>query len=113
MNLFSEVYNSYYQILQSLLKYPEGFTLDDLKSKVKEQGFEESLLYLIPKLSSNEWRHTCAIGSAEDCGRFTGSMRPGSSPVGILWWWPGQRPFMRPLKSSPSVTSLPPKRPAF
>ena len=55
MNLFSEVYNSYYQILQSLLKYPEGFTLDDLKSKVKEQGFEESLLYLIPKLSSNEW----------------------------------------------------------
>lgn len=55
MNLFSEVYNSYYQILQSLLKYPEGFTLDDLKRKVKEQGFEESLLYLIPKLSSNEW----------------------------------------------------------
>lgn len=55
MDLFSEVYNSYYQILQSLLQYPEGFTLDDLKGKVKEQGFEESLLYLIPKLSSKEW----------------------------------------------------------
>ena len=55
MNLFSEVYNSYYQILQSLLQYPGGFTLDDLKGKVKEQGFEESLLYLIPKLSSKEW----------------------------------------------------------
>ncbi len=55
MNLFSEVYNSYYQILQALLQYPEGFTLEDLKGKVKEQGFEESLLYLIPKLSSKEW----------------------------------------------------------
>lgn len=55
MILFSEVYNSYYQILQSLLQRQGGFTLDDLKSKVKEQGFEESLLYLIPKLSSQEW----------------------------------------------------------
>lgn len=55
MNLFSEVYNSYYQILQSLLQYPGCFTLEDLKGKVKEQGFEESLLYLIPKLSSKEW----------------------------------------------------------
>lgn len=55
MILFSEVYNSYYQILQSLLRRQGGFTLDDLKSKVKEQGFEESLLYLIPKLSSQEW----------------------------------------------------------
>ncbi len=55
MNLFSEVYNSYYQILQSLLQYQGGFTLEDLKGRVKEQGFEESLIYLIPKLSSKEW----------------------------------------------------------
>ena len=55
MILFSEVYNSYYQILQSLLQRQGGFTLEDLKGRVKEQGFEESLLYLIPKLSSKDW----------------------------------------------------------
>lgn len=55
MQLFSEIYNSYYQILQSLLQRRQGFTLEDLHTKVKEQGFEESLIYLVPKLSSKEW----------------------------------------------------------
>lgn len=55
MQLFSEIYNSYYQILQALLQHKEGFTLEDLRTGVKELGFEESLIYLIPKLSSKEW----------------------------------------------------------
>lgn len=55
MQLFSEIYNSYYQILCSLLQSQQGFSLEKLRSCVTENGFEESLIYLVPKLESKEW----------------------------------------------------------
>lgn len=55
MELFSEIYNCYYQIMKSILKNPSPFTLAELRTCISKTGYEESLLYLIPKLTSGEW----------------------------------------------------------
>ncbi|MDE6760790.1 MAG: WYL domain-containing protein [Lachnospiraceae bacterium] len=55
MNLFSETYNCYYQIMQSILTNQSAFTLTELQTGISEIGYEESLLYLIPKLKNREW----------------------------------------------------------
>lgn len=55
MELFSEIYNCYYQIMKSILTNPSPFTLAELRTSISQTGYEESLLYLIPKLTSGEW----------------------------------------------------------
>lgn len=55
MNLFSEIYNCYYQVMKNILESSSALTLDQLKTNITEKGYEESLLYLIPKLTSGEW----------------------------------------------------------
>lgn len=55
MNLFSEIYNCYYQVMKSILESNSSLTLDQLRANITEKGYEESLLYLIPKLTSGEW----------------------------------------------------------
>ncbi len=55
MNLFNETYNCYFQIMKEILSRQDGFSLDDLQSQINHNGFEESLLYMIPKLSNGEW----------------------------------------------------------
>ena len=55
MELFSEIYNCYYQIMKSILQNQPELTLDNLRTTITETGYEESLLYLIPKLTSGEW----------------------------------------------------------
>lgn len=56
MTLFSEIYNCYFQILKSLLTETNGFSYEELYSKINLDGFEESSLYILPKLSSGEWK---------------------------------------------------------
>lgn len=55
MHLFSEIYNCYYQIMQSILTNQSAFTLTELQTGISEHGYEESLLFLIPKLKNREW----------------------------------------------------------
>lgn len=55
MELFSEIYNCYYQIMKSILENKPELNLDELRRHISENGYEESLLYLIPKLQSGEW----------------------------------------------------------
>lgn len=55
MELFSEIYNCYYQIMKSILDTKPELSLDELRSQISENGYEESLLYLVPKLQSGEW----------------------------------------------------------
>lgn len=54
MELFSEIYNCYYQIMKSILEKNE-LSIDELRTQITNYGYEESLLYLIPKLTSGEW----------------------------------------------------------
>lgn len=55
MDLFSDIYNCYYQIMKSILINNSPLTLSELRTSISETGYEESLLYLIPKLTSGEW----------------------------------------------------------
>ncbi len=51
MNLFSEIYNSYYHITTELLSSNKGLTINEIYNIINELGYSESLLYLIPKLT--------------------------------------------------------------
>ncbi len=55
MDIFSEIYNCYYQIMKSLLQNSSPLTLSQIQSQVEETGYEESFLYLIPKITTGEW----------------------------------------------------------
>ena len=53
MNLFSEIYGAYYNIIAELLK-AGSFKEAELRRVVEERGFGETMLYLIPKISEGE-----------------------------------------------------------
>lgn len=58
MELFSEIYNCYYQIVDSILKKAENHpvTEREMSGICTELGFAESGLYILPKLISGEWK---------------------------------------------------------
>ena len=49
MDLFSEIYSCYYQVLRHLLSSHGALTIQDIRSRICREGFEESLLSIIPK----------------------------------------------------------------
>ncbi len=55
MELFSEIYNCYYQVLRHLLCNQAPLTIDKIRRQICEEGFGESLLSIIPKLESGAW----------------------------------------------------------
>lgn len=55
MTLFSEIYNVYFQILKRMLQDRKGFSPEELREQISVKGFEESPLYILPKLFSGEW----------------------------------------------------------
>lgn len=58
MELFSEIYNCYYQIVSRILKEAEKHpvTEDEIRRICTDTGFAESGLYILPRLVSGEWR---------------------------------------------------------
>ena len=54
MNLFSEIYNCYFQVAKSLLEH-HSLSNSELTDKVTKLGYEESIFFLLPKLTSKEW----------------------------------------------------------
>lgn len=55
MQLFSEIYNCYYQVLRHLLSSQNALTLQNIRDQIRHEGFEESLLSIIPKLENGTW----------------------------------------------------------
>lgn len=55
MQLYSEIYNCYYNIIHDLLSRKGPISKEELSAVVSEKGFSETMLYLIPKLDSGEW----------------------------------------------------------
>ena len=53
MNLYSEIYGSYYSIISSLLRMGE-FTDSELAKVIEKRGFGETMLYLIPRLADGD-----------------------------------------------------------
>lgn len=55
MELFSEIYSCYYQVLRHLLCSQNAITIQDIRSQIYQEGFEETLLSIIPKLEDGTW----------------------------------------------------------
>ena len=55
MELFSEIYSCYYQVLRHLLCSQDALTIQDIRRQICGEGFEESLLSIIPKLEDGTW----------------------------------------------------------
>ncbi|MCI9079574.1 MAG: WYL domain-containing protein [Lachnospiraceae bacterium] len=55
MNLFSDIYNCYYQIMKNILNQPGALSEKDIRSIAGQEGFEESPLFILPKILSGEW----------------------------------------------------------
>ena len=55
MELFSEIYSCYYQVLRHLLCSQDTLTIQDIRRQICGEGFEESLLSIIPKLEDGTW----------------------------------------------------------
>lgn len=55
MELFSEIYSCYYQVLRHLLYSQDALTIQDIRRRICGEGFEESLLSIIPKLEDGTW----------------------------------------------------------
>ncbi len=55
MQLYSELYNCYYNIMHDLLNKNGGFSRPELETTVTASGFQETVLYLLPKITDGEW----------------------------------------------------------
>ncbi|MDE7277236.1 MAG: WYL domain-containing protein [Lachnospiraceae bacterium] len=55
MELFSEIYSCYYQVMRHLLSNQNAVSMQDIRAQISAEGFEESLLSIIPKLESGTW----------------------------------------------------------
>lgn len=53
--LFSEVYNCYFQVIKSLIEKKNYISEEELNYRIQSEGFEESILYLLPKLTEHGW----------------------------------------------------------
>ena len=53
--LFSEIYNRYFSIVNRILKTRGKISRKLIADTVREYGFAESLLFMLPKLERNEW----------------------------------------------------------
>ena len=55
MQLFSEIYNCYYNIIKDMLRGNKAISKAELEAAITKDGFFETSLYLAPKLASGEW----------------------------------------------------------
>lgn len=53
--LFSEVYNCYFQVIKSLIEAQKYISKQEVTYRIQKSGFEESLLTLLPKLTEKGW----------------------------------------------------------
>ena len=55
MELFSEIYSCYYQVLRNILCSQNALAIEDIQSRICGEGFGESFLSIIPKLENGSW----------------------------------------------------------
>ncbi len=55
MELFSEIYSCYYQVLRHILCSQSALAMQDIRAQICGKGFGESLLSIIPKLEDGTW----------------------------------------------------------
>jgi hypothetical protein len=94
MELFSEIYSCYYQVLRHLLSGRNGITIQDIHHRICEEGFEESMLSIIPKLESGAWDLFRRDGDLY----FSKLNAPAAAPLSCL-----QKSYLKALLSDPRI----------
>lgn len=91
MELFSELYNCYYQVVDSILKEAEQrpVTRREMERICTELGFSESGLHILPKLMDGEWQLLAPDGRQ---GYRALTKRHGQLPLTLL-----QRSWLKTL----------------
>lgn len=94
MELFSEIYNCYYQVLRHLLCTQTALTTQQIRSQICGEGFEESMLSIIPKLENGTWNLFQREGDLF-LSKLTSSF---TTPVSSL-----QKSYLKALLSDPRI----------
>lgn len=94
MELFSEIYNCYYQVLRHLLCTQTALTTQQIRNQICGEGFEESMLSIIPKLENGTWNLFQREGDLF-LSKLTSSFTP---PVSSL-----QKSYLKALLSDPRI----------
>lgn len=55
MELFSEIYSCYYQVLRHILCRQNPMTIQDIYNQINSEGFGESMISIVPRLESGAW----------------------------------------------------------
>lgn len=55
MELFSEIYSCYYQVLRHILCRTDAMTIQEICRQIDSEGFGESMISIIPRLESGAW----------------------------------------------------------
>lgn len=82
IELFSELYNCYFQVVKQILKTASlsPVTRQAMEETAREKGYEESALVIVPKLLSGEWN---LMEPAED-GYLSKVDNPDAVPLSVL-----------------------------
>ena len=94
MNLFSELYNCYFQVMQSVLSKHSFANQEELTKLIDEIGYEETSYYLLPKLLSGEWN----FFTKNDKGIHSKLKNVNELPLSHL-----QRSFIKALLQDPKI----------
>ncbi|AQY49818.1 hypothetical protein UE46_01245 [Listeria weihenstephanensis] len=80
MEIFNEIYGTYYRVVQEILAQKRGLTRQEMTEIVRERGFDESGLHLLPQLM-DQWH----LMVEQDAGVYAGILKRDWMPVqGIL-----------------------------
>ncbi len=94
MDLFSEIYSCYYQVLRHLLSSQNALTIQDIRSRICREGFEESLLSIIPKIENGTWNLF-----EKDGGLYLSKLSPSFlTPLSAL-----EKSYLKALLSDPRI----------
>lgn len=55
MELFSEIYSCYYQVMRHILCRQNAMSIQDIYGQINSEGFGESMISIIPRLESGAW----------------------------------------------------------
>ena len=94
MELFSEIYSCYYQVMRHMLCSQTAVSIQDIQKQVCEEGFEESMLSIIPKLESGAWNLFKRDGELY-LSRLTPSF---VTPVSLI-----EKAYLKALLSDPRI----------
>lgn len=94
MELFSEIYSCYYQVLRHLLCNQDALAVPDIRRQICGEGFEESMLSIIPKLEDGTWNLF-----EKDGELYRSKLSPGFTvPVSAL-----EKSYLKALLSDPRI----------